>query len=187
MKYSSENHNWDLSIMASSRLVTLGRSLDKKNYSFSAYTGGMVLAVTGLESFLNSMAYSVARNDSEFNYDEFEESTIEEKLDYFLAKFNVSIKKGKRPYQTVKKAIKWRNSLAHSKPTFIEETEITLGDDIRKIPLQHIATSNKYPPYENLVSEKNADRFNRDIIQIITEITKVSGINPRTQCTYNHK
>jgi len=173
--------------MASSRLVTLGRSLDKKDYSFSAYTGAMILAVTGLESFLNSIAYSFARNDSDFSYDEFEKMNIEEKLDYFLTNFNITLKKGERPYQTVKKAIKWRNSLAHSKPTYVEETEITPGDDIRKIPLQHITTRNKYPPYEKSVTEENADRFNRDIIQIITEITKFSGIDPRAKCTYDHK
>jgi hypothetical protein len=186
MKYSSENHNWDLTIMASSRLVNLGRILKKKDYSFSAFTGAMILAVTGLESFLNSMAYSVGKNDATFVFDGFENKSIEDKLEYFLEIFSVNLKKGVRPYQTVKLAIKWRNSLAHSKPTYVEETEITYGYDIRKLPTQHISTKNKYPPYEKYVSEQNANRFNRDIIQVINEIKKASGIDPRAHCLFNH-
>jgi hypothetical protein len=186
MKYSSEHHNWDLTIMASSRLVTVGRSVKKKDYSFSAFTGAMILAVTGLESFLNSMAYCVAKNDVNFVFDEFDNKSLEEKLECFLEKFSVNLKKGERPYQTIKIAIKWRNSLAHSKPTYVENTEISPGQDIRKIPQQHVSTKNKYPPYENFVTEQNADRFNRDIIQVIEQIKTESGINPRAQCVYQN-
>ncbi|MCP4990269.1 MAG: hypothetical protein GY928_30795 [Colwellia sp.] len=186
MKYSSENHNWDLTVMASSRLVTLGRSLEKKDYSFSAFSGAMLLAVAGLESFLNSIAYSLSTNDDKFPYSDFEKKKIEEKLDFFLERFNITFKKGERPYQTVKKATTWRNSLVHSKPTYVEETEISPGYDTKKLPLQHTTTDNKYPPYEKFVTEENANRFNRDIIEVIEKIKTVSGIDPRAQCVYQN-
>ena len=183
MKYLSENHNWDLTIRASSRLVDIGRSL-KKDYSFSAFTGAMLLAVTGLESFLNSIGYSVSTNDKKFSFIDFERKRIVEKLDFLLEKFSVSLKKGERPYQTVKKAITWRNSLAHSKPTYVDETEISPGYDIRKLPLQHVTTFNKCHPYENSVNEENANIFNKDIIQVIKAIIADSGIDPRAKCVY---
>lgn len=182
MKYSSENHNWDLTIMSSSKLMNIGKNIKKKDvYSFSAFTGAMLLSVAGLESFLNSMAYFVA--DEDFCYNCFERKTIEEKLDFFLSKFNVDFKKSERPYQTVKEAVKWRNSLSHSKPTYVEETKISPEDNIRKLPVQHVSTK-KYVSYENSVNEKNADRVNKNIIQIIEKVIAISGINPRANCVY---
>ena len=170
--------------MASSKLMDIGKSVKKKDgYSFSSFTGAMLLAVAGLESFLNSMAYFI--DDKNFCYNSFERKTIEEKLDFFQSKFNIDFKKGKRPYQTVKQAVKWRNSLVHSKPTYVEETEISPGDDIRKLPVQHVSVS-EYDPYEKLVNEQNADRFNRDIISIIETIKKISGINPQAKCVYKN-
>jgi hypothetical protein len=170
--------------MASSKLMVIGKSVKKKDeYSFSSFAGAMLLAVAGLESFLNSMAYFV--DDEKFCYNCFERRTIEDKIDFLLLTFNIDFKKGERPYQTVKQAVKWRNSLVHSKPTYVEETEISHGDDIRKLPAQHVSV-NEYDPYENLVNEKNADRFNRDIIKIIETIKKNSGINPRSQCVYKN-
>ena len=184
MKYASENHNWDLTIMASSKLMDVGKSIKKRDpYSFSAFTGAMLLSVAGLEGFLNSMAHSI--EDEGFCYDCFEKKTIGDKLDFFLSKYNVDFKKGERPYQTVAQAIKWRNSLSHSKPTYVEETEISSRDDIRALPVQHRSTK-KYEPYENLVNEENADRFNRDIIKIINRIEENSGISPRAQCVYKN-
>jgi len=143
----------------------------------------MLLAVAGLESFLNSAAFCIKEKD--FCYKCFERKTIEEKLDFFLTKLNINLTKGERPYQTFKQAVKWRNSLVHSKPTFVEEMEILPEDDIRKLPVQHM-TERKYDSYENLVNEENADRFNRDIIQIIEKIKEVSKINPRAQCVYKN-
>ncbi len=86
MKYSSENHNWDLTIMASSKLMDIGNSMkNEPRYSFSTFTGAMLLAVAGLESFLNSMAYFI--DDEDLCYDCFERKTIEQKLDFFLTNF----------------------------------------------------------------------------------------------------
>ncbi|WEJ61824.1 hypothetical protein [Thiomicrorhabdus lithotrophica] len=184
MKYSSEHHNWDMTVMASSRLVTLGENIEKNDYSFSAFTGSMLLAVAGLESFLNSIAHTLSINDSEFPYIEFDRKGIVEKLDFLLDKFSISLNKGERPYQTIKKAVTWRNSVVHSKPFYVEETMIEPRQDIRKLPKQYKSNDNKYPPYENLVSKENADRFNRDIIKIIESIKSISGLNPRAQCSY---
>jgi len=182
MKYSSENHNWDLTIRSSSDLVVLGRITEKnRGYSFAAFTGAMLLAVAGLESFLNSMAYFI--DDEDFSYDFFENKAIEKKLDFFLKKYNIDLDKGARPYQTFKTAVRWRNSISHSKPTYVEETEIFPGDNIRDLPIQHIS-KNKYEPYEFFINEKNADKFNRDIIEIIEKIIEVSGIEPRAQCVH---
>lgn len=172
--------------MASSRLVTLGKNIKEKAYSFSAFTGAMVLTVTGLESFLNSIAYYIALDEDNFIYDEFEFNSLLNKLDFIIAKYDINLKKGERPYQTAKVAIKWRNSIAHSKPTFVNETELSPGADILKLPKQYISSKYKYDPYEQYVTEINADRYNRDIIEIIEKIIEVSGINPRANCTYHH-
>lgn len=183
MKYSSENHNWDLTVMASSRLVTLGRHIkDKSDYSYSCFTGAMLLAVAGLESFLNSMAFFVKEED--FCYNEFEENSIENKLDFFLARYDIKLNKGSRPYQTIKEAVIWRNSVSHSKPMFVEEVEINETSEAMKIPHKHLS-SRKYQPYEKSVNEANADRFNRDIIEVIQLIIDKSGIKPQAQCTYS--
>lgn len=182
MKYSSENHNWDLTIQASSNLMAISRIIESnKSYSFSTYTGSMFLAVAGLESFLNSMAYFIDEKD--FCYDSFERDTIEQKLNFFMNKFNIKVNKGTRPYQTIKEAIKWRNSLSHSKTIYVEETEICNGTDIRKLPEKCLSTR-KYEPYEKSVNKENADRFNRDIIEVIRKIIEISGINPRAQASY---
>lgn len=173
-----------MTVMASSRLVTLGENIEESNYSFSAFTGSMLLAVAGLESFLNSIAHTISINDSKFPYVEYERKGITEKLEFLLDRFSISLNKGQRPYQTVKKAVTWRNSVVHSKPSYVEETMIEPGQDIRKLPKQYKSNNNKYPPYENLVSQENADRFNRDIIEVIELIKNTSGLNPRAQCTY---
>lgn len=184
MKYSSENHNWDLTVMASSKLMDIGRVVKeaKSRHSFSCFTGAMLLAVAGLESFLNSMAFFI--KDADFCYNCFEKKSIQEKLDFFLTKYNINLNKGFRPYQTIKEAITWRNSVSHSKPTFVAEIEIEETSEVRKIPKKH-ASSIKYEPYENLVDLENADRFNRDIIEVIQLIINKSGIKPQSQCTYS--
>lgn len=183
MKYSSQNHNWDLTISSSSCLMDIYKLTKKDSRaSFSTLTGAMLLAVVGLESFLNSMAYFV--DDEDFCYNCFEKKSIEEKLNFFLVKFNIEFDKGSRPYQTIKEAIRWRNSISHSKPIYVEETEICPGDDIRKLPKKCLSTT-KYEPYESLVNKENADRFNRDIIEVITKIIETSGIEPRAQATYS--
>jgi hypothetical protein len=184
MKFSSEHHNWNMTIMASSRLLTLGENVEKNDYSFSAFAGSMLLAVAGLESFLNSIAHTISINESEFPYFEFERKGIIEKLYFLLDKFGIRLNKGERPCQTVKKAVAWRNSIVHSKPSYVEETIIEPGQDIRQLPKQYMSNENKYLPYENFVSQENADRFNRDIIEVIELIKKTSGLNPRAQCTY---
>jgi len=142
----------------------------------------MLLAVAGLESFLNSMAFFV--KDEDFCYNEFEGNSIEDKLDFFLAKYDIKLNKGSRPYQTIKEAVIWRNSVSHSKPMFVEEIEIKKTSEVGKIPHKHLS-SRKYQPYEKSVNEENADRFNRDIIEVIQLIIDKSGIKPQAQCTYS--
>lgn len=182
MKYTCEHHNWDLTIMASSKLMDIGKSLKKESnyYRFSAFTGAMILAVLGLESFLNSIGFYI-KND--ICYNEFERKSIENKLDFICSKYKINFDKSKRPYQTIKMAIRWRNSINHSKPTHVDETEIKTSNEIRVIPLMHVS-STKYEAYEKSVNEETADRFNRDIIDVIQIIIKQSGINPKTHCTY---
>ena len=185
MRFSSENHNWDITIAASSHLVVIGRTTTKTS-SFSAFTGSMMLAVVGLESFLNSVGYIISTTDFEFNFDKFEAKRITAKLELILQRFTIELDKSKRPYSTIDEAVTWRHSLAHSKPTYVEDTSIANTNEVHDLPVQHSSARYQYEPYEKHVNEGNADRFNRDVVQIINLIKNTSGIDPRAQCSYTN-
>jgi len=183
MKFSSEHHNWDMTVAASSHLVVAGRLADG-HHSFSAFTGSMVLAVAGLESFLNSVGYSISKSGCGLNFEKFEKKPIGAKVDFILQQYKIEIDRNERPYVTISEAVVWRHSLVHSKPSYVEEVQIGNMSEVAGLPVQHSSQSYQYAPYENHVNEANADRFNRDVVQIIELIKDASGIDPRAQCTY---
>ncbi|MCB9748025.1 MAG: hypothetical protein H6755_06435 [Candidatus Omnitrophica bacterium] len=181
-EYASEHHNWDMTMRASSDLLTIGELSKGVSYRFSAFTGSMLLSISALESFLNSFASFFEKGDS-FSWEEYERKSIEDKLEFCFQRYSLEIKKGERPFQTVKKAISWRNSLIHYKPIYVDPVVIASDYDIKKLPQRSISNK-KSKPYENLVDRKFAKQFNNDIIMIIQGLIKVSGINPRAQCSY---
>ncbi|PIQ86403.1 MAG: hypothetical protein COV74_04915 [Candidatus Omnitrophica bacterium CG11_big_fil_rev_8_21_14_0_20_45_26] len=175
-KYSSENHNWDLTLNASVTLLQTGvNAKNDARLSFSSFTGSMVLAVAALESFFNSLASLIV--DEGFDWDNFQEQSVENKLEQLYRKYSLEIDKGKRPLQTIGLAMSWRNRLVHSKPNFVEETEIRSMEEVGKL------SSRKSYEYE--VNEKFARQFYADILAVIEQLIKVSKINPRAQCTYS--
>jgi hypothetical protein len=175
-KYSSQNHNWDLTLLSASTLFRAGsHAKNDARLSFSFFTGSMILSVAALESFLNSLASLIP--DKEFHGDDFEKQSIEDKLKRFCVKYSVNMDQGKRPFQTVGLAVTWRNRLVHSKPDFIEEVEIQSTGDAKKLSPKK--------SYEFSVKEEYAKRFYVDILDVIQQIIKVSKIHPRAQCTYS--
>lgn len=184
MLYSSENHNWDLTIMSSSKLVGLGRLLPSGKESFSAFSGSMLLAVVGLESFLNSVGFLLSQKDGDFSFDEYEQKRVEQKINFLICRYNLDLSKDRRPYQTIITAIRWRNSIAHSKPTYTEVQSIDVPKDTLSIKEHHVSKQRKYPPYERMVNEKNANRFNVDIVSLIELIESQTGLKPRACASY---
>lgn len=184
MLYSSENHNWDLTIMSSSKLVALGRLLTSGKDSFSAFSGSMLLAVVGLESFLNSVGFMISQDDSTFLFDVYENKSIEDKIDILIKRYSLDLSKDRRPYQTIKTAVKWRNSIAHSKPTYTGVQPIHSAQAVKSVKQYHASNKRNYPPYERMVNEKNANRFNKDIVCLIEAIELHTGVKPRACSTY---
>ncbi|MGR5485960.1 hypothetical protein [Vibrio alfacsensis] len=170
--------------MSSSKLVALGRVVPSGDESFAAFSGSMLLAVVGLESFLNSFGFLVSQKDESFQFDDYEQKRVEEKIDLLIKLYDLDLSKGKRPYQTIKTAITWRNSIAHSKPTYTEGTNIQSPHQVFEVKLCHPSNHKKYTPYEQMVSEKNANLFNLDIVSFITFIEAETGIKPRARSTY---
>jgi|GEM_PF-2703671 len=182
-EYTSEHHDWDLTMRASSDLLTFGEKTEQRSFSFAGLVGSMLLAVSALESFLNSLAYKVSEKDGSFPWKTFEKKSLQSKLEDLLNYYSQAIDKGKRPWQTITKAVSWRNGLVHAKPTLVDPVAIDSTVDIRKLPKRYVANS-QYEPYEALVTQEWAKKFNQDVIKLIELLIIVSGINPRAQCSY---
>ncbi len=170
--------------MSSSKLVALGRLLPSGGDSFSAFSGSMLLAVVGLESFLNSIGFMIYQKDSNFLFDEYENKRVEEKIDFLINRYSLDLSKDRRPYQTIKTAVTWRNSITHSKPTYTGEQPIQSTKDVKSLKHSHVYKKRNYTPYERMVNEKNANRFNTDIVSLIEYIESQTGIKPRACSTY---
>ncbi len=175
-RYSSSNHNWELTLLASADLLGAGiKAGNDARLSFASLTGSMILAVAALESFLNSLGSLI--QDRQFDWEQFERLSIRGKLESLCGRYQIAIDWGQGDFQVVAQAVDWRNHLAHSKPDFVM-------DKVIQAPKESKRYTDK-TAYEFLVNEKNARRFYGGIVAVIEKLIKTSGIDPRAQCVYS--
>lgn len=165
-----------MTLSASARLLRIGANSKDHSTTFSTFTGSMILSIASMESFLNSLG-SLSIDDT--SWENFEKSSLQDKLSSLCSRYFPEFDTGKRPFQTIKSAVKWRNLLLHSKPDFLEEHEIYSMDEVRSY-----SKNRQYQEYEKLVNKTTALRFYGDIVEVIQLLIKRSGIDPRAQGTY---
>lgn len=182
-EYYAENHDWDLTLRASWNLLMSGQAArNNPEQQFSCYTGSMLLSFCAVESYMNSIAFTMSRDGKykEFSYSEYNELIrFWDRLEELCQKLEIAINKSSGTFQVIEQMRGWRNSLVHSIPYSIETTEIVETKESRKLHKKYEDRA-----YTKSVSLKNVKKFYQSAIEVIEMIKSASGIDPRAMCSY---
>jgi hypothetical protein len=164
IKLDIQHHDWDRTLISAKALTELGIATGDAELSFASLTGGMVLTVAALESFLNSMGYGEALSIS---WDSYQLLPLVDKLKLMGSRLGFKINMGRAPYDTIAEAVRWRNDLLHSKPQTaygisIDDSANT-GESTKGVGK---ALDRKY---EFRVTPENAKRFHTEIRSVMAE------------------
>lgn len=182
-EYYAENHDWDYTLMAAWNLVMAGQAASKdKKLEFSSFTGSMVLSFCAIESFMNSVAFSMPSNEryKDFDYKAYRKlNSFWDKLKKICNALDIAIDQSTGVFKVIEEMRIWRNSLVHFSPYSIETTEIQDTQDSRELH-----TEFRYKEYTKSVSTENAKTFYSRAYDFIDLVQKKSGLNPRAMCSY---
>lgn len=185
MKYSAENHDWDLTLSAAGNLLMIGHALKDvpttstiRAQPFSCYVGSMLLSFSAIESFSASVAFSMPRVDRYrgFDYAKYRKaSRFWVKIDMLCEAIEYVPDKSQGMFQFIGEMQNWRNLVTHSSPYRIEETTVANSTD---------ASSKLHKPfhdkeYTRRVNLENATKFYLTAGEYIALLTKLSGMGPR--------
>jgi len=182
-EYTAENHDWDLTLRASWNLVMAGQiAKGKPDLPFSFLTGGMILAFCAIESFINSMAFSMSADGRYPNFDYaryVKQQTFWKRFRMLASNLGIKVDLAVEPFCTMERMRLWRNSLVHSSPYRIETTFLPEPADSVKL---HRCFRSK--EFGRAVTIANARLFFECVWQVIDLLKKESGLDPRPMCTY---
>lgn len=189
-EYTAENHDWDLTLRAAWNLLMSGqaaqrmKSLERQEEQvFSFFTGSMMLSFCTIESFTNSIAFSMDGDTKfkSFDYEAYRKmGRFWNKLKGVCDMLDCEIDKSKGIFQSIATMQNWRNSLAHTSAYEIETTVIK--DTKKESKKLHKPFESK--EYGKFVNVENAKIFYSTAYDYIDLIKKKSGLDSRTKCTY---
>lgn len=182
-EYYAENHDWDYTLMAAWNLLMAGQAASKdKKLEFSCFTGSMMLSFCAIESFINSIAFSMSSSEKykDFNYSSYRKlNTFWDKLKTIRAALEIEIDQSTGIFKTIEEMRTWRNSLVHSVPYCIETTEIQVPSESTEL---HTEFRDK--EYTRSVTVGSAKAFYGCAFDLIELIKKTSRLDPRAMCSY---
>jgi hypothetical protein len=153
-----------------------------KELQFSCYSGSMLLSFCAVESFMNSIAFLMSRDQKykEFIYPEYDQlKHFWDRMGMVCKVIGIAIDKSSGIFQVIDQMRGWRNSLVHSSPYSIEITEIVSTKHSRKLHRKY-----EYREYSKSVRLERAKKFYLTTGDLIKQIQKVAGFNPRAMCSY---
>jgi hypothetical protein len=147
-------------------LVLLQRAKAEPKGSYWLWMGSLLFTTFSLEAYLNHIGPKLFSC-----WGALEVLSPEGKLDIICERLGIDLPKDKRPRQTVRELIKFRNNLAHGKTVAIEEKAVhdvdqNLFEFMGKSPL---ATWEKY------CTEENAERAQEDVKTVMQLIHDKAG------------
>ena len=169
--------------MAAWNLVMAGQAASKdKKLEFSCFTGSMVLSFCAIESFVNSIAFSMPSSEKykDFDYKKYRKlNAFWDKLKMVCAALGIEIDQSTGVFKTIEEMRMWRNSLVHFSPYSIETTEIQTPTESTEL---HSEFHDK--EYVRSVAVEPAKAFYSCAFDLIELIKKASGLDPRAMCSY---
>lgn len=134
---------------------------------FYSAQASIVFSAFTYEAFLNTLG---AKLLSDWN--SYDRKSMAEKLDAICDKIGYKPSKGKRPYQSLKKLIWFRNLTAHGREDIVTAT----GEPVsKKKNVGHPdAIQSKWEKY---CTVKNAQKIYADVKEIAEDLCKKAGIN----------
>lgn len=100
-------------------------STKENNYEGMAFKAMscLIFCAFSLEANANYIGYKLLSD-----WEDHERKSLEDKLEIIYQNLGLDFDKGRRPLQTVKLLVKFRNSLAHGKPEFVSIEKEVVGD-----------------------------------------------------------
>lgn len=159
---------------ANSHMLEVARKQDSG--CFYDYMSCLIFAAFTFEAYLNHVGHSL------FTFwKDIESISTESKLNVICTQLNIKPDFSRRPYQTLKKVLKFRNAIAHGKSEFIFQEKQVVKGEIEEIRRNHPLTK-----WEELCTLKNAEESYEDIRAIMKEIHPKAGLgdNPVSDSGY---
>jgi hypothetical protein len=147
--------------------VLLQRAQAKPEGSYWLWMGSLLFTAFSLEAYLNHIGPKLFSC-----WDALEVLSPEGKLDIICERLAIDLPKDKRPRQTVRELIKFRNNLAHGKTVAIEEKAVHDVDQ----NLYEFMGKRPLATWEEYCTEHNAQRAREDIEQIMQLIHEKAKI-----------
>jgi hypothetical protein len=151
---------------------TLDQAKSEKKGSYFQIMASLVFTAFTLEAYLNHIGQTMFEDwkDTERNMSPYE------KMDLIAKKLDLKIDYGKRPFQTMKQLLEFRNDIAHGKTVLLQEEKtkiVNLDND----EYMHNTLETGWEKYCTLTK---ATRARNDIESIIKAIHNLAGIKDDT-------
>jgi hypothetical protein len=138
-------------------------NLDKKGSYFTTM-GSLLLTSFTLEAFLNDLGDKIIKY-----WTEIERITILDKYSVLCKELGLEPDFSKRPYQTLKRVFKFRNSIAHGRSIVLK---VSKDISSREEPWDHEPKTD----WEEFCTEINAAICREDIKKIIIELNEAATL-----------
>jgi hypothetical protein len=144
--------------------VMLITAKDRKQGSYYTAMSSLLLRAFTFEAYLNHLG------TKKTNYwDQVESIRVMDKYAVLCKMLCVEPDFSRRPYQTVGKLFKFRNSIAHGRSVVLKNSKDVSSDDE---PYQHIPRAE----WEEYSTIENAERAQEDISEVIIELHRAAGL-----------
>ncbi len=187
--YSSQNHDWDLTLNAAAELIKAGLAMDKLprkgslSTGFSYFVGGMVLSFAAIESFSASVAFQMNSDDRfpDFDFQAYRsKKRFWDKMEMLMAAARIKMNQGEGLFQKITEMQKWRNLVTHASPYEIESGD--LQDTTNSVRKLHSKT--RHLDYTRMARPDSAKDFYETAVAYIELVRERSGIDPRASASY---
>jgi hypothetical protein len=188
-EYSSQNHDWDLTLHAAAELIRMGHKLDKEprtgtlSKGFSFFTGGMVLSFAAIESFSASVAFVMPSEErfSSFDFNQYRAAKrFWDKMQLLMSAAGIEVDKGHGLFQAVSKMQHWRNLVTHASP--YEVGPHLIENTVQEPKRLHQSTN--HLQYAATANAPDATEFYKTAVAYIELVKARTGINPCASVTY---
>jgi hypothetical protein len=190
-EYSAQNHDWDMTMLASTKLMQAGVVADKQertgnmSMGFAFFTGGMVLAFAAMESIADSIAFTMKDEPRfpAFDFEKYRRTTrFWDKMEMLCSAAGISVDKSQGIFQRIDQMQHWRNLVTHASPYEIEPTVIV--DTIKEPGKLHKKWHRQ--DYLRSVDLQNAKMFHETALEFIDLIKKATDLDPRAMASYKN-
>jgi hypothetical protein len=155
--------------------VLLKLSAEQRDGYYFEWLGSIILSAFAFEGYLNYMGRGLFTS----SWDSFERSLSTEAKTILLAdRIGLTLEEGRRPLQTIKALIKFRNSTAHLKPAVLEKESLT--DDFKGF-------DSIKSDVEKFCTEANAKRCIEDVKEMMQLLYSHSGRRSGHPLIFGHE